>query len=174
MKLIKETIQLPDIFGSTSDVEDKRNELVLASRAVTAVTNATQQDAAVAAARDIRTWVKQVEAARVEITKPLLDAQRKIKTLADDHCAPLIEEQKRVERMVTSFQEAEARRVAAEEEARRVAFEKAEKARIEAEEKARKAAERATTEAGLEKAIKLEEKATAAAEVANAVIAAPI
>ena len=174
MKLIKETIQLPDIFGSTSDVEDKRNELVLASRAVTAVTNATQQDAAVAAARDIRTWVKQVEAARVEITKPLLDAQRKIKTLADDHCAPLIEEQKRVERMVTSFQEAEARRVAAEEEARRVAFEKAEKARIEAEEKARKAAERATTEAGLEKAIKLEEKATAAAEVANAVIAAPM
>jgi hypothetical protein len=174
MQLINESIQLPEIFGSTSNVEEKRNQLVLDSLAVTCVTDATQQDCAVAAGRAIRTWLKEVESARVNIIAPMLDAQRKISALAKDHCAPLIEEQKRLERMVTSFLEAEARRVAAENEARRVAFEKAEKARIEAEEKARKAAERATTDAGLEKAIKLEEKATTAAKVANAVIASPI
>lgn len=174
MELIKETITLPEMFGSTADVEEKRNELVLNSRKVTTVVNAEQAEAAVANARDIRTWVKEVEAARVVLTKPLLEAQRKIKALADDHCAPLIEEQKRVERLYTTFQEAEQRRVAAEEQKRREAFEEAERLRIEAEEAARKAAEGIKTEKQLEAALKKEEVAIAAATKANEIIMAPL
>lgn len=174
MQLIKQKITLPSLFGITSDVEEKRNELILASKEVTAITNPAEQENAVIAAREIRTWLKKVEAARVKLTKPLLDTQRQLKALADDHCAPLLEEQKRVERLVTAFQEAEQRRVAEEERKRREAYEKAEQERIAAEEAARKAAEKVNTDKQLATALKKEEIATAAAAKVQDILAAPM
>jgi hypothetical protein len=174
MQLVKQKITLPAMFGITADVEEKRNEFVLASKAVKSVTTGAEQDLAVSAARDIRTWLKEVETARVTLTKPLLETQRQLKALADDHCAPLIEEQRRVERLVTMFQEAETRRVAEEERKRQEAYAKAERERVAAEEAARKAAEKATTEKQLFTAIKKEEVAIAAAVKVQDIIAAPL
>lgn len=174
ISLIKESITLPAMFGITADVEEKRNSLVLASAAIKTVATAQDQAMAVNAARNIRTWLKEVEAARVALTKPLLDTQRQLKALADDHCQPLLEEQRRVERLVTSFQESEQRRVRAEEQARAEAIAKAERERIAAEELAREAYDNLQTQEQLNQAIAVEDEAKAATAVSDAIIAAPL
>ena len=173
MKLIKEQINLPVQYSADAEAEELRNALVLKSRKVTAITKASENAEAGLAVRNIRTHLKGVEAARVELTKPLLDAQRLLKSLADDHSAPLRDEVTRVERLATNFMEAEQRRVAAEEAARQKAFQEAQAKQFAAEDAARKAAAKMTTDAGLAKAEKLEAKAVAAADAVQTIIAAP-
>ena len=159
MQLIKETIHLPETYSANAEAEELRNALVIKSRQITAVKTAQQNTDAGAIVRTIRLHVKGVEAARVELTKPLLAGQRLLKELADDHCQPLNEEVKRLEKLGTDFQEAEQRRVAAAEAARAKAFAEAQAKQFAAEDAARKAAEKMTTAAGLAKAEKLEAKA---------------
>lgn len=177
MKLIKESFTLPQVFSPPSDVVKKRTELISVSQKIKTVTNAALQDSAVQAARDIRTWIKEVETARTALTKPLLETQRLIKSLADEHCAPLIEEQKRVERLVTGFQEQEVARVAREEASRQEAFDKAQREKLEAEDGARTAAERARS-GGTKFQINIAEKKLEEAEAAGVnlqnIIAAPL
>lgn len=174
MKLIKELILLPAGYSITAEVEEARNAIALKGHSIKTVTSAETNEQAGAVVREIRKYVKDVESLRVSLTKPLLDGQRLLKSLSDDHCAPLIAEQQRIEKLATDFMVAEQRRVAAAEEVRRVAFEKAEATRIAAEEAARKAAERMTTDAGLAKSKKLEAKAVAAAVAVQTIIAAPL
>lgn len=116
-KFIKEKLAFPLTFGVTEQAEKFRNKLVLTSLKVVSVTDAKSQNLAVDVARDIRSWVADVEKKRVELTKPLLTAQRKIKALADDHCAPLIQEIARLEKLTDIFQAQEQKRV--EDETRR-------------------------------------------------------
>jgi len=174
MNLVKETILLPALYSVTAEAEEQRNQIALRGVAVKAVANAADNEAAGAVVRDIRAYVKSVEAMRQALTKPLLEGQRLLKALADDHCAPLLAEQRRIEGLAVAFAQAEARRVAREEEERQAAYRKAEQERIEAEEKARKLAEKANTEKQQVAAIKAAQAAEAkAAEVAQ-VIAAPM
>ncbi len=173
MKLIEETIVLPAQYSATAESEELRNALVLKSRKVTQITTASENAEAGQAVRNLRTHIKGVEAVRVELTKPLLEGQRLLKALADDHCSPLKDEVARVEALATNYMEAEQRRVAAAEALRRKQFEEAEAKRIAAEEAARKAAEKMTTPAGLAKAEKLEAKAIASEAAVQTIIAQP-
>lgn len=118
MKLIKETIELPEVFSASLDVEEKRATLIAESKMVVAVENPEQQQTAVSVGREIQTWCKKVEDARQVLTKPLLDSQRLIKSLADEHCKPLLAERDRIKKLVDGFQAAEARRAAEEERKR--------------------------------------------------------
>ena len=171
--LINEIITLPEAYSVTGEAEEQRNQLALRAVHIKSITCPEQNEDAGGIARDIRKHLKGVEAVRQELTKPLLDAQRMLKSLSDDHCQPLKDELKRLEGLACAFLESEQRRVAAEEKAREIAFLKAQQAQFEAEDKARKLAEKAKTDAGLEKAINAEEKAIAAADLVQAVIAAP-
>lgn len=172
--LIREVITLPELFTIRADAEEARNALALRSRAITVIATAEANQVARTVAVELRTYLKKVEEMRVELTAPLLAAQRLLKTLSDDHVTPLQDELQRLERLATTFLEAENRRVAAAEETRRLAFEKAERERIAAEEAARKAAQRMQTEAGMGKALAAEEKAIAATAKVNAIVMAPL
>jgi len=173
MQLIKNTFENLPPVSITGEAEELRNNLVLSSMRCKTVLNAGEQDQAVQIARDIRTHIKEVEATRAMITKPLLETQRLLKAAADEHVGPLLAEQKRIERLVTDFQVAEQKRVEAEERKRREEFLAAQKAQFEAEEKARKLAEAARSESGLNKAIKAEEKYNEATAKVQEIIAAP-
>jgi hypothetical protein len=174
MQLITQTIELPAISPVTPEAIQTQNQLIAASQAIETVCDANSQSFAVEAARDIRTHIKDVEEARVALTKPLLEGQRTLKAIADGYVAPLLAEQKRVERLVTDFQMAELRRVQAEEVARQKAWSEAESKRLAAEEAARLAAERVNTPRQLDAAIVKEEAARAAQDAAQAILAAPL
>lgn len=172
--LVKETINLPALYSVTAEAEEQRNQIALRGVAVKAVANAADNESAGAVVRDIRAYVKSVEAMRQTLTKPLLEGQRLLKALADDHCEPLLAEQRRIEGLAVAFAQAEARRVAREEEERQAAFRKAEVERIAAEEKARKLAEKANTEKQQVAAIRAAQAAEAKAADVAKVIAAPM
>lgn len=175
--LIKETIKLPVTFSINAEAEQARNELALRGRDITTITTAASNAEAAEVVRDIRAYIKSVETARQTLTKPLLEGQRLLKTLSDDHCAPLLAEQQRIERVAVSFAQAEARRVAEEERKRQEALAKAEEERQEAERVA--AAKLAKAEASGStrdiKAAQKAEQAVIAAETAtqNIVMAPP-
>lgn len=173
MRLTTE-IAVPAEFPLDATAQQKAVALMERAECCILVTTKPEADTAIDAARDIRSWLKEVEAARVELTKPLLTAQRKLKELADNHCDPLLTEQKRLERLYTDFVKKEERRVAEAERQRQ-----AEIARLEAERLAREAqAVRAATdiadEAQLNQAIKLEQEAKAAEVKLQEAIVAPL
>ena len=173
MQLITQNIQLPDRYTVPPATEEARNELAVRATSVTAVATADDNEAAGEIVRDIRKYIKDAEFVRTTISRPLLDAQKQLKALVDDHVAPLLAEQQRVERLAVQFSQAEARRVAREQEEQAAAYRKAEAERAAAEEKARQAAEKANTEKQQVTAIKLAQAAEAKAAEVAAVIAAP-
>jgi len=118
MKLCKTELNPIPILSIDGEAEERRNELALEARKITSIATATENDTARNIAVEIRTHVKEVEAARVSLTKPLLDGQRMLKKLSDDHIAPLEAELQRLQRLATVFLEAEQVRVAAEMKAR--------------------------------------------------------
>ena len=118
MKLCKTELNPIPILSIDGEAEERRNELALEARKITSIATAGENDTARNIAVEIRTHVKEVEAARVSLTKPLLDGQRMLKKLADDHVAPLEAELQRLQRLATVFLEAEQVRVAAEMKAR--------------------------------------------------------
>ena len=118
MNLITQTISLPDRYSVPESAEEARNSLALMAQGVQSITTPGENEMARLVAVSIRTHLKEVESARVELTKPLLDGQRLLKALADDHIKPLKDELMRLERLATVFLEAEQSRVAAEMKAR--------------------------------------------------------
>jgi len=173
-KVFSGEIAVPQALEISSDALAKRGQLVSGSKAITSILSEETQILAVQSAREIRSWVKEVEETRVELTKPLLDLQRLIKSTADGYCAPLVEEQKRVEKLVTVFQEAEAVRVAKEEAAAAESLRKSLEAQQKAQEAADKALASAKTDAGLEKAIAKEDAAILAQQKVQELISAPL
>lgn len=128
LALIKERIALPTSYSVTAAAEEFRNEIVLKARDVTAIDSALANTEAGEVCRDIRRHLKAVEDMRKELTLPLLDCQRLLKSLADDHILPLKDELARIELLATGWQLAENKRV---EDARRA--QEAEIARLEQE-----------------------------------------
>lgn len=131
--LIRESIQLPPRYTVPADTEEVRNELALAARQIKGVTSAEANNQAGIAVKDIRKYLKATESLRVDLTRPLLDAQRQLKALMDDHCAPLIAEQERLENLGKQFAEWERKRVADEERKRSEEIARLERERIEKE-----------------------------------------
>jgi hypothetical protein len=89
----------------------KANALTLATQIKT-VANAEQQRDAIAAASLMKGLLRDVEKAREEVKKPVLDAVRKIDAAAKSYAAELDAEVKRVERLASEYQ-AEQNRIAA-------------------------------------------------------------
>ena len=118
MKLTKTELSALPTLAIDELVEERRNELAIEARCITSIATAGENDTARNIAVEIRTHVKEVEAARVSLTKPLLDGQRMLKKLADDHVAPLEAELQRLQRLATVFLVEEEARVAAEMAAR--------------------------------------------------------
>lgn len=118
MKLIKEIIQLPQIYSVPESAEEDRNRLAQLSLEITNIATESDNKSAREIAVRIRQHLKEVESARTHLTKPLLDAQRLLKALADDHITPLKDELARLERLGTAYLKAEQDRVAAEMKAR--------------------------------------------------------
>ena len=167
MRLIRETIQLPALYTVPAESEELRNEIALRGLEITTITTVEQNNEAAQIVRDMRRHVKGVEASRQTLTKPLLDGQRLLKALADDHVGPLADGIKRLEKLGTIYNEAEERRVALLEQVRREEIARLEQQRIEAEAMARAANSVSDIQAGAEL---VEQTLTAV----DAVIVAPL
>lgn len=171
--LISETVALPPTFSITYEATGARDEIALRAFFINEITDAAQNNAAREVAVEIRRYLKSVEAARTGLTKPLLDAQKAMKALADQHVAPLAQELVRLENLAADFLIADQRRVAREEAARQEAYQKAEAQRKALEAAAIAAAAAVTTDAQLESAIKIEATAVAAEVAVQQIIQAP-
>jgi len=171
--LIAETIALPPVFSITHEALMERDEIALRAFFITAITDAAQNNAAREAAVEIRRYIKAVEANRTSLTKPLLDAQKTMKALADQHVAPLGQELLRLETLAGDFLVADQRRVAREEAARQEAYQKAEAERKAAEQASLAAAAAIITEEQLDVALKKEQVAIAAEASVQQIIQAP-
>lgn len=118
MQLVKQPPQPIPLASITSEAEETRNNLATDGLAIKQVTNAAENTQARDVAVAIRNHLKEVEASRTQLTKPLLDGQRMLKKVADDHVAPLVAILDRLERLATVFAVEEQARAAAELEAR--------------------------------------------------------
>jgi hypothetical protein len=134
--------ELPAISISADAIALKDGALS-SSALVAKVSNESEQAVAVAAQIELKKVATLFEDARVEITAPLLKAQREIKAKVDVHKAELTEELNRVSRLVGDFQQLELAKIRAAEAAKQ-----AELTRIEQE-----------REAALAKANSFEERA---------------
>lgn len=176
VKLFKQALRLPELLGVTEEAEEARNKLALAAVAVRSVTTAEELETASAAAVDIQTYVKQVQAAGLDFRRPITAFTAQVKKTEDDHLAPLLAEKERVGRLVADFQQKEARRVAEEERKRQEAIQKAEAERVELERRAQAALDKAA-ESGSgraqAKAEALVERSLQAEENVQAIIRAP-
>jgi hypothetical protein len=174
MNLIQEKISLPEVYNPPVESVQLAWQLLSESKTIQLVNDSFSQSLAINAGSAIRKHVKEVESARQELTAPLLEAQRKLKKLADDHVAPLNLELARVQKLVVQFQLQEAERVERERQAQIKAYEEAERVRQEAVLAAQKAAEKVNTERQLDRAIQKEQAALEASQAVQTVLAAPL
>jgi hypothetical protein len=148
-----------------------RSEALTRAQAVLAVGDAMDAAEASDALRLLTQLSKQVEAARVEVGKPVLELTRKINATAKDFIGEVLEEKDRLEGILGTFQAAEARKADA---ARRLAQDEANRFAADAA-RAQHAVERAVSATEIERsqraAVELEVKAIEA-RVAVAAIAA--
>jgi hypothetical protein len=162
LKLISEPIVLPQTYSIPQDAIIARDLLLSDSQKVQRITTANEQTEAVNWGREIQSHLADVEFARITLTAPLLAAQRHIMQLAKDHCASLIAEKDRLNRLVTEFQEAERRRVLEAQAKREAEIRKLQ----EAEEAARRLAEEAISHAQCSDSVENDIEAGMAVDVA--------
>jgi DNA repair exonuclease SbcCD ATPase subunit len=93
------------------------------------VTNAAEQEVAVAAQKELRRVLKLCEDARVECKAPVLDYSRRIDDTAKRFKAELDEEESRIVELIADFQALEAARVRAAEALKRLEEERLERER---------------------------------------------
>lgn len=177
VSLFKQSIKLPEVLGVNEVALQRQGTLLKPMLAVKKVTNAKEQELAVAAARDVQTYVKSVKDAGLTFRRPINDFVSLIKKTEDEHLAPLLQEQDRIKKLCADFQEKENRRIAAEEAAQREAYAKAEQERLELERKANEAALKAA-ESGkakdMKKADELQNQAAAAEQTVQQILAVPL
>ena len=173
MKLITETITLPVDYTVPESSVEARDAIVASGQCIQTVCSNESNESAGVVVRNIRRHMKDVESVRKELTQPLLDAQRRIKQLADEHISPISHELQRLEGLATAFLASERRRIEAEEKIRQEAFLKAQAEQFEAQDRAAKLAASIKTEGGLNQAIKAEEKAIEAREQVQEIISKP-
>lgn len=170
LMLIREAISLPPIFSITGEALEQRNALIVSADKVQCVTSPEQSELCVGCARDIQTYLVEVEKTRKELTAPLLNAQRALKAAADEHLAPLAEQRDRLNNLAGAWAEAERVRVQAEERARAAEIARLEQIRVEAERKAleaQKALSNAPGQADDEEAYREAQEALKQAQIAS-------
>ncbi len=145
-KLIDAQIILPDSITLSEDAAGIREALLDASNFLT-ISNADEAKGIGESARNIRTHVKAVRDMGMSLRRPLKAAQDQIKAIEDDYCKTLEERQGRLEKLVTAYAQAEARRVAEEERKREEEVRRIQNERIAAELKAKQELERIEREA---------------------------
>lgn len=118
MKLTKTELAPLPLLSIDGEAEDRRNELALEARQITSIATPEQNDKARNICVEIRTHLKEVEAERVVLNKPLRAAQAMVNDLAAKHGEPLQAELDRLQRLAATFLQAEQVRVAAEMKAR--------------------------------------------------------
>jgi hypothetical protein len=165
--------ELPEV---THDFEElaKRDVLVTMASRVTAVTTADEQEDAVNLGQRLRVWIKDIEAARVEVKAPFRQRVDLIDSLAKDASAPCKAALDRLSALVSLFQQQEAERVRLAEQARQEEIARLEIERQKKEEALKVVQATMTTEKDLEEAIKAEAAAKQAAADAYNRIAAPV
>ncbi len=168
-----ERVALPPTFSISYEAVGERDEIQCRANMVSKITCAEENNAAREAAVEIRRYIKSVESTRTSLTKPLLEAQKTMKGLADQHVAPLAQELVRLESLAADFLVADQRRVAREEAARQEAYQQAETARRAAEQAALAAAAAIITESQLDAALAVEQVAIAAEATVQQIIQAP-
>ncbi len=118
MNLVKTPPAPIPLAAISAEAEEQRNALATLGLEIQSITCAGENSQARDVCVAIRNHLKSVEAARTELTKPLLDGQRMLKRLADDHVEPLKAELDRIERLATKFAMAEQERAEADAKAR--------------------------------------------------------
>jgi len=174
LKLLKADPQPMPPPAIDDEAEEFRNQLVLVAQAITRITDTKTNLAARNAAVTIRDHLKQVEAERVRLTKPLLTGQRLLKSLSDDHVAPLEAELSRLERLAADWLLAEQRRVEREKAAQDAELTRLMQERLALEARAARAASELTSEADLARAIEIEARAKEAALAVQTQAAEPL
>ncbi len=165
-----------EVLGS-QDAASRRNELVKAASYALEVIDATSQQTAVSLMQEIQILRKEVEVSRKTVKAPVLEVGKKIDRIADEYCAPLETEYKRLSAAISAFQLAEARRAEELREKMRLEIAK----RLEEEQRAKESAYLAEmeldakpTEAQLADAIQAEEKAKQSEELSMQALRAPV
>ena len=92
MKLFKLPEPLPIQCEPEPEALAQRETLMDAGQAITRIQTADHNQQAAMVGQAIRKQVNEVERTRKEITIPYLEAQRTIKRVADEYCAPLTKE----------------------------------------------------------------------------------
>lgn len=152
----------------TPEVVAQKEAALSASALIGRVSNASENDSAIGAMRDLKGLSNSLERQRKALTEPFIEAQRTLKRLVDSHRDELDRECGRLECLCKDFALAEHRRIKDEQEAQ-----ERELARIEMERQAalqrieedRLAAERAAAQAKTDAERKEAEAARLAAEL---------
>lgn len=97
----------------SKDAEQRKHDALELAATIKQVTNAREQQDAIAAASLIKGLLKQCEEARVAIKKPVLAATREIDDQSKLFCGTLIRDRDRLEAMMNAFQEQENKRLEA-------------------------------------------------------------
>lgn len=166
MELINEQIVLPALYTIPDSAIAKRDEMVRLSAETQQVNTRAEQAVAVADGRILQGHIKNVEEARMSLSRPLDEAKAKLIEVQNDYLAPLKAERDRLARLVTAFQKKEQDRVAAEEYARRE--------HIQMLERERDAAKALLAEAHPSEAGSAAQALAEATEAQRAVIVAPL
>ena len=150
---------------------ERRADILATTRAVTSVVDAMDAEMAADALRLVTGIVKEVEASRVEIGKPVLELTRKINSIAKEFSQDLADEKARLESILGEYQAAERR---AADAARRLAQDEANRFAADAA-RAQHAVERAVSATEIERsqqaAAELEVKAIEARVAVSAIAA---
>src|SRR6185503_3768735 len=93
-----------ELLGIEPESEQFRNHLATAAGTVKAVTSVQEQKFAVAAVRDIQTYIREVEAAGLEYRRPLNAFAKQVKSAEDEHLEPIMAEKARIESLLVEFQ----------------------------------------------------------------------
>lgn len=175
LQLIREKISVtPLSYTVPAESEDFRNELAIEARKITTVATPEQNREAGAVVVSIRNHIKDVHGVRMELSRPLDDAKARLIEIEEDHIAPLLEEQTRLEMLGTAWAEQERKRVEDENRRRQEEIARLEADRIAKEQAAQELADNATTKEQREAAQDAIEAANAAEIKSRSAIVAPL
>jgi len=129
-----------DKISAQAEALARRDHLLTLARKGTAITSPDQAQRAATFLKDLANFTRTIEETRNAVKAPILDAGRKIDSIARTLTADLEAEAKRIGGLLASFQAEQKRK---EEEARRLAWQEQERIRLDAERKEREAREKA-------------------------------
>lgn len=149
---------LSEPIALTADAKSRQQRLVDLGKQITDVNDAASQAIAVKFCQLGKTEIAEVEEDRKVTSSPYLKRQREIKSFADEYVSPIAEETNRVAKLISNFQDAEEKRVAAEAQRQAAEAARLDDERRRADELARVARAAAESAIAAEEAGKLQEK----------------